>query len=177
MGFRRFAAIAVLMCGCVCPAGASIVPLCGIWDGTWFVQEKFDSSGHRYGSPPYPCANVHLVLHEYDLVAGDFGVVTFPGSTAIEGIIHSATFDGTNVALSIYYPGEGGMSDQGTLIGTVSGTHLTGSYIESVPPAGWIHWRGNVELTTVPEPATLAPLAVGSLLLLNRKAKPSTNFS
>ncbi|AWI52886.1 hypothetical protein DEH84_05205 [Aquabacterium olei] len=137
----------------------------GTWTGTWNITDWYDGETKVEGDPF--SAAVTLVVT--GLVGGAYGTVNVDVPDAIgedyTGVITAIGPDapGSAVQIDIAYPA---LFD-GTaarLTGTLTGLTLTGLYEElNIPVENYVHWAGNITLTTpVPEPGSVA-LAVAGL--------------
>jgi MYXO-CTERM domain-containing protein len=137
----------------------------GTWTGTWDITEWYEGTTQIDGDP----FSAAITLVVTGLVGGTYGTVTVDVPDSIgddyAGVIRSIGPDapGNAVTIDIGYPSlyDGPAA---RLTGTLSGLTLTGRYEElDIPVENYVHWAGNVTLTTpVPEPGSVA-LAVAGL--------------
>jgi hypothetical protein len=141
--------------------------LYGVWQGTWFVDEWFTSTGAPLPVPSDADAALEFRLHPFDASAGNYGDVFIEG--AVSGKVTHIEVSGVNVTMEITYPLMGVPEPRGFISSSYSAGWLYGDYDEQPPlPPGWIGWRGPFELqltSPVPELPAVWTLGFGAWLI------------
>lgn len=137
----------------------------GTWTGTWAVTQWYAGSEPIEGEA-FDAA-FRLVIT--DPVDGVFGKVYVDVPAAIaedytgDVIGFGPDLPGGAVAITVAYPDLIPGRPAATLTGILSGQTLSGVYAENdLPLENYVHWTGNITLTTpVPEPEGIAMAACG----------------
>jgi hypothetical protein len=164
---KRVAVCAAVLLGAA-NAKADTSDLYTTFNGVWSPTYEFTGNMVQYGSAPYAPAPVQFNLHAMDATHPDFGSLFVSG--ALSGRVVGLSETGSTVNMTVFYPDEGNPNGYGDFVGTKVGDTISGEFDERSPASpGYLHARGPMTITAVPEPSVIGVLIVASGMIWGRR--------